>query len=316
MSNETRQLLLFYIEAASSPQYQGVDLAEYQDRMFQLKHPDYYASVNEIQIDGVVNTANDNYSINCTAIVPKEQNDSAPIFLYFHGGAFVAGRYVEYRPSLVQLVAVLKIRIVYVHYRLAPENVYPIGLNDCIEATKNVLERKLELFPNSQLAKVGVMGSSAGGNFAAIVANTLTKSFIDYQVLIYPPVALTPNHTTGGTFDEFKDPMYLQIQDMETSTYLYVLPAVQQYGEAVMFFPQFSPLFGVTSNTPKALIIGGELELFRDQYYLYDAVLKQNNVESTLLIVPGAVHSFAQVPFYFVDAVQMIIDAIKICIEN
>ena len=78
--------------------------------------------------------------------------------------------------------------LVAVDYRLAPENKFPSGVDDCIAATDWVCKHGADI--GGDTGKVVVTGDSAGGNMAAVVAQQL-KGKIALQVLIYPVTDLT-----------------------------------------------------------------------------------------------------------------------------
>ena len=69
-----------------------------------------------------------------------------------------------------------------VEYRLAPENKYPIPMNDALSAAEWIVENKSRF--GNENTKVGVAGDSAGGNLAAYLANELNQK-LDYFILIY-----------------------------------------------------------------------------------------------------------------------------------
>src|SRR3954454_5334083 len=91
-----------------------------------------------------------------------------PVVLNFHGGGFVLGsaRQCDWSCSIVakELDAV----VVSVDYRLAPTHRYPAGLLDCYDALLWTAAHAADL--GGDLARLGVMGDSAGGNLAAVVS--------------------------------------------------------------------------------------------------------------------------------------------------
>ena len=71
------------------------------------------------------------------------------------------------------------------NYRLAPENKFPAGLNDCYDATSWVAENALKL--GGDPSKLVVAGDSAGGNLTAVIclkARKKSKPRIALQCLI------------------------------------------------------------------------------------------------------------------------------------
>jgi acetyl esterase len=93
---------------------------------------------------------------------------SLPAIVYFHGGGWVVGDLDSHDASCRMLAAVSRCLVVAVDYRLAPEHPYPAAVDDAVAAYRWVQLHHEELGTASGL--VGVMGDSAGGNLAAVVA--------------------------------------------------------------------------------------------------------------------------------------------------
>ena len=86
--------------------------------------------------------------------------------LYIHGGAFIVGSPLQYRPITLQIAKIMKTsRLLVLKYRKAPEHPFPSGLDDCISAYTYLI-RDLMVKPDS----IVLMGDSAGGNLAFAVA--------------------------------------------------------------------------------------------------------------------------------------------------
>lgn len=104
--------------------------------------------------------------------VTAEGASHAHRIVYIHGGAWVAGAPADYRAFSATLARLSGASILMVDYRLAPENPYPAGLDDCVTAFRWALHNG----PNSVKAGVAgkdapqhiyLAGDSAGGNLAA-----------------------------------------------------------------------------------------------------------------------------------------------------
>jgi acetyl esterase/lipase len=85
--------------------------------------------------------------------------------LYIHGGGFCLGSVAMENAGAVQLAHALGAVVVSVEYRLAPEDPYPAGLDDCYAALQYLAQ--LDVVDPARLA---VHGQSAGGGLAAAVA--------------------------------------------------------------------------------------------------------------------------------------------------
>lgn len=79
------------------------------------------------------------------------------VVIYFHGGAHVLLSPYTHRALLGRLSLQLQARVIAVDYRKAPENPFPAGLDDALEALRWVRLKHPD-------ASVVVGGDSAGGN--------------------------------------------------------------------------------------------------------------------------------------------------------
>lgn len=75
-----------------------------------------------------------------------------------------------------------------VDYRLAPEHPFPTPLDDCAAALRWLVDHAASL--DVDVSRLGLAGDSAGGNLAAVLANTQVllprACIVRAQVLFYP----------------------------------------------------------------------------------------------------------------------------------
>ena len=93
---------------------------------------------------------------------------SVPGIVYYHGGSWVAGDLDTHDATCRLLAATARCLVVAVDYRLAPEDPFPAAVDDAVAAYRWVQRHADELGVDRR--QVGVMGDSAGGNLAAVVA--------------------------------------------------------------------------------------------------------------------------------------------------
>ena len=118
-----------------------------------------------------------------------QPEDRPSAITYFHGGGWVLGNLESHDSSCRLLAAVTGCVVVAVDYRLAPEHPFPAAVDDCLAAYAWVQRSHLEL--GCAPGRVGVMGDSAGGNLAAVVALATRTGAVPpplAQGLIYPVV--------------------------------------------------------------------------------------------------------------------------------
>jgi hypothetical protein len=98
--------------------------------------------------------------------LPKDKK-SAPVFIFFHGGAWKTGDRSQY-PALGYRFAKQGILTVVPSYRLAPKNPYPAQIEDAAAAFAWVANHIQEYGGDTNRIYVG--GHSAGGHMAALLA--------------------------------------------------------------------------------------------------------------------------------------------------
>ena len=109
------------------------------------------------------------------------------LVVYYHGGGWVIGNVDEYDTLARTLANELHAALVNVDYRLAPEHRYPAAADDAWNALQWASEQMTEIAGGP--VPLVVMGDSAGGNLAAVVAQKARDAGgpeLAVQVLIYP----------------------------------------------------------------------------------------------------------------------------------
>ncbi len=124
----------------------------------------------------------------------------APLVVGFHGGGWALGNLQQGDWVCSELAHQLSAVVVSVDYRLAPEHPAPAGFDDCWAVTRWLLANAATL--GADAGRTAVMGDSAGGNLAALVAIAHRDALrtadagsptvpLRHQVLIYPATDLT-----------------------------------------------------------------------------------------------------------------------------
>ncbi|MFT6712378.1 MAG: monoterpene epsilon-lactone hydrolase, partial [Arenicella sp.] len=150
--------------------------------------------------------------IRCLITTPNNSEPSSPVFIYFHGGGFVAGSPEGYQ-NLVSLISEQSNAVVIAaDYRLSPEHVFPAAQDDCLAVSLQILAE----YPNQNVL---LGGDSAGANLAVNTALALSSLASQHSgnrgadglVLISPWVEPTAN---GGSIisnqsNDIFDPAFL-----------------------------------------------------------------------------------------------------------
>ncbi|HEX3460445.1 MAG TPA: alpha/beta hydrolase fold domain-containing protein [Acidimicrobiales bacterium] len=222
-----------------------------------------------------------------------------PAIVYFHGGGWVIGDLLSHDPSCRLLAAVSGCVVVAVDYRLAPEDPFPAAVEDALAAYRWVHGHTDEL--GIADGRVGVMGDSAGGNLAAVVA-LLTRpgAPTPASLAASPPATAVPAPIAQGLvypglstrFDSesmrlFGQGFFLTEKEMEGYRAAY-LPNREDWelGEA-------SPLLtDDVDGVAPALVVTAGFDPLRDDGDDYAAKLRQAGVEVEHRCYDDQVHGF------------------------
>jgi acetyl esterase len=208
-----------------------------------------------------------------------------PAVLNFHGGGFVSGDPQQSQWWCSSVAHDAEAVVVSVDYRLAPEYPYPAAPEDCYAATVWTVEHAGEL--GIDRSRLAVMGDSAGGNLAAVVA-LMAKDRggprIALQVLIYPAVDLLNAYPSE---DENEFAPIVGKADLSVSD-IYC-PGHERE-------PYASPLFGDLGGVAPALIQTAQHDPLRDQGAVFAEALRSVDVPVRLTNYVDAVHGYISVP--------------------
>lgn len=118
------------------------------------------------------------------------------VILHIHGGGFISMSSASHQVYTRKWAKELRIPIISVDYRLAPQYPYPDGLDDCWQVYNWILDHaKTQLGIDPQ--QIIIAGDSAGGNLTAAIAAKAIIAGVripDGLMLTYPALSLSLNH--------------------------------------------------------------------------------------------------------------------------
>jgi acetyl esterase len=215
-------------------------------------------------------------------IYDPELGTKLPAMLWFHGGGWVSGELTDDDSTCGEIAARAGCIVISVGYGLAPEHKFPGPLEDCLTVlnwagNNSAIEKE----------RVGVSGSSAGGNLAAALA-LLSRDRkgpkIKFQLLICgaydcnPETASYKQNAVGYGLERSQMIWYWE-----------------QYlrDEKDRENPYASPLRAKDlSSLPQALVIAAEYDILRDEARAYAKRLVEANVKVEYSEYSGMGHSF------------------------
>lgn len=248
--------------------------------------PIYKMMDRKIQLDG--------RDIPVRVFIPRE-NPQPKLLIFFHGGGWSTGNIDSYTNVCATLSNYTGNTIVSVDYRLAPENPFPAGLNDCYQVTREIF-LNLDLF-NIKYEDIALIGDSAGGNLSAAVSLMARDKgeFLPYkQILIYP--ATYYDHSEASPYDSIRE---------NGKNYIMTSERIQDYFELYVpnpedrINPYVAPIISDDlSNQPQTLIITAEFDPLRDEGEAYGEKLSKLGGQVYIYRMKDAIHGYFSNPIY------------------
>ncbi len=220
-------------------------------------------------------------------------SDRRPLVVCFHGGGFVIGDPAQVEWMCGSLTDQLDAVVASVAYRRAPEHPAPIPADDCIAATRWLIQHAEKYGADPE--RVSVTGVSAGATLAALVAQTLRADDrpVRRQVLIYPATDMTLSSPSVEEFSRgpiLTRPLLAWFGDR-------YLP-VGADGAPVIGYddPRVSPIHADLAGLPPALVLVAGRDALRDDGIRYAHALRSAGVPAQLIIYADAMHGFVSMP--------------------
>jgi acetyl esterase/lipase len=221
-------------------------------------------------------------------VINAKAGANRPGILHTHGGGYVLGSTAMATRSLQELASQLDCGIVTVDYRLAPETTYAGSIEDNYAGLRWLHEHAGEIGVDP--ARVAVMGESAGGGHAALLALTARDRGqfpIAFQCLVYPML----DDRTGST-REVPSPIGTLLWTASANQFGWRSFLGQEPGGASVPPAAVPARVDDLSGLPPAWIGVGSIDLFVDEDIEYARRLIAAGVLTELLVVPGAFHGF------------------------
>jgi acetyl esterase/lipase len=239
------------------------------------------------------------------ATIPGPDGNTIPIRIYtpaavasprgclvhFHGGGFISGDLEVSEDAVGRYADKAGVTVVDVDYRLAPEDGFPAGFEDCYTALAWTAVHADGLGIDADRIAVG--GNSAGGGLAASVALAARDRGgppLAFQLLIYP--VLDDRLTTQSVRAMTDTPMW----DAPSCVRMWQHYLGDRAGGADVS-PYAAPMRAADkpdglAGLPPAYVLACELDPLRDEDIAYAVALMSAGVSADLRVAAGTYHGF------------------------
>lgn len=227
-------------------------------------------SPNPTPVGRVVDTQVTDGRIPVRIYIPEGEGPF-PVVTYCHGGGFVLFGLDAFDEICRKLCARSQAVVMSVDYRLAPENPYPAGPLDCLNAARWMVENARQY--NGIGERMAMVGDSAGGCLALWVAQRLSDEGIPLkaQVAAYP---VTDHPSARHASYEENKAGYLLTAELITWFWDQYVADASQWNEA-------SPLRTPDlSKLPPSFIFTAHFDPLRDEGKAYADRLKAAGVDT------------------------------------
>ena len=210
------------------------------------------------------------------------------VYLHIHGGGWTLGAADQQDPMLERIADRAGLACVSVEYRLAPENPYPAGPDDCEAAAIWLAKNAKSEFGTDALT---IGGESAGGHLSAVTILRMRDrhGYTGFKGanLVFGAfdMSMTPSQKAFGD-----EPLILRTIDIEKFGDAFMPPHVDRRD------PDVSPLYARLHDMPPALFtIGTRDALIDDTLFMYSRWIAAGN-KAELAVYPGGAHGFVAFP--------------------
>jgi monoterpene epsilon-lactone hydrolase len=213
--------------------------------------------------------------VRCEWLIP-ENSPKDQVLYYIHGGGWTYGWMDPHRLMVAKLAQISGMRALAVDYRLAPENPFPVGLDDCVTAYRWLLKQGVA--PQN----IVIAGDSAGGN---LTLATLLKLKQTGEPLPAAAVCLSPATNLTNRTDFFKDTYDALLHPKATEAY-----RLGYVGNNDPLNPLISPAFADLSGLPPLLIHAAKDEFLHHDAVNLEKAAREAGVDVRLEVYPTMWH--------------------------
>ena len=238
-------------------------------------------------------------SIPCRLVKPTNGSNVKGVYMHIHGGGWVLQDEKSQDPVLQTLANNLGLVCVSIGYRLAPEDPFPAGPNDCYDAAEYLVSNAEKEY-GAPLSLIG--GESAGGHLSMLTALHLLQhsdsrfSNFNFKGLLLHFGCYSMTWTPNG-YNFNPSPVLVLDKDLMDHYCDVFLPG---FTDLQKKDPKVSPLYAdlerLRGRLPPALFTCGTNDCLLDDTVFMSSKWMMAGAETVVKIVPGACHGYIMFP--------------------
>ena len=214
------------------------------------------------------------------------------VLLYLHGGAYILGSPTSHRDLVARLSAAAGLPAVVIHYRLAPEHVFPAALDDALTAYQWLLDQG---YPAEHIA---LAGDSAGGGLTLALLQTVRDWHLPQPAgaALFSPWTDLAGTVKSRRVQEAVDPIF-SADTINALAHFYA-------GAEDLGNPLLSPIYADMHGFPPLRIDVGRDEVLLDDALLIAEHARAANVPVELTVWDDMWHVFQAYAFVLPEGQQ------------
>ncbi len=251
-----------------------------------MKTPGFIHKSKDVSAKPLSVQSYDSESIGCFLFSPRDAAENLPCLIYVHGGGFVLPAAGYHYKNAMRYARDIGCRVLFVNYRLAPQNRHPVFFEDAYAAMCLAYSNADAL--GIDRTRIGVGGDSAGAAIAVGIAMMAKDRGhpvkLRFQMLPYP--FLDARNCSESCRKYTDTPMW----NSSLSSRISPMTAVDRSRpDYVYYSPVEADSF---DGLPPAYIETAEFDCLHDDGILYAEKLREAGIPVTLNETRGTMHGF------------------------